>query len=131
MFLLPLSVLGSSALLPSDPNASASARSLFASLAALSGAPKLKMAFGAQRTNQEGVHFSAMDGSGNRSDILTNTGEWPSVFGFNFGSLTNGFSDVAANAASLPNVVAAAKRAGELGGIIAPQCSRLAPGVWP
>ena len=119
MFLLPLSVLGSSALLPSDPNASASARSLFASLAALSGAPKLKMAFGAQRTNQEGVHWSAMDGSGNRSDILTNTGEWPSMFGFNFGSLTNGFSDVAANAASLPNVVAAAKRAGELGGIIA------------
>jgi hypothetical protein len=55
-----------------------------------------------------------MTGAANRSDILKDTGDWPAIFGFNFGSLTNNNDP-----GPKPNVVEAAKHAAALGGIIA------------
>jgi hypothetical protein len=101
---------------PSDANATSAARSLFARLAALSSEPQLKIAFGQQRANEQGVGWSDLSGAVNRSDILTDTGDWPAVFGFNFASMTD-------TNASTPRVLeatlAAAKRAAAAGGIIA------------
>ena len=71
---------------PSDKNATAATRSLFARLAHISATPGLKFAFGQQRANQEGRGWQDMSGAANRSDILTDTGDWPAVFGFNFAS---------------------------------------------
>ena len=100
---------------PCDPNATAATRVLLAQLAQLSSAPALRMAFGQQRANEEGIGWSDLSGAANRSDILTVTGDWPAVFGFNFGSLTRGPNTTA----QTPNVLQAAKRAADVGGIIA------------
>jgi len=109
---------------PSDPNATAQTRGLFARLALLSSAPTLRMAFGQQRANEEGMGWTDLSGAANRSDILTDTGDWPAVFGFNFGSLTdppklNPDGDATATATATPNVLAAARRAAAVGGIVA------------
>ena len=60
---------------PSDPNATAATRALLAGLARLSSAPALQVAFGQQRANEEGVGWSDLSGTANRSDILTGTGD--------------------------------------------------------
>jgi len=95
---------------PSDPNATAATRALLAGLARLSSAPALQLAFGQQRANEEGVGWSDLSGAANRSDILTDTGDWPAVFGFNWGSMTTN---------NKSQVVEASKRAAAVGGIVA------------
>ena len=101
------------AAVPSDTNATAATRALYAKLALLSSTPPLRMAFGQQRANEQGVGWSDLSGAANRSDILTNTGDWPAVFGFNFGSIT-----ATALAGRSAAVLEAARRAAAVGGII-------------
>ena len=76
------------------------------------GALVPSQAFGQQRANEEGVGWKDLSGASNRSDILTDTGDWPAVFGFNFGQLTSDESTAS-------GVPAAAARAAAVGGIVA------------
>eukprot|EP01049_Picozoa_sp_SAG25_P015308 SAG25_NODE_3060_length_1239_cov_1.082456_1_plen_197_part_10 len=98
---------------PSDPQASAATRALFTLLAQLSAAPQLQLALGQQRANQEGRGWQSMSGDANRSDILTGTGDWPVVFGFNFAALTGDPEK------TVPEYIRAIKDVGALGGIVA------------
>jgi hypothetical protein len=54
-----------------------------------------------------------MSGAANCSDILTDTGDWPAVFGFNFASLVNNPEK------TVPEYIKAIKDVGDLGGIAA------------
>lgn len=101
------------AVLPSDPNASAATRSVLARLAQISAVPQLQMAFGQQRANQQGRGWQSMSGAANRSDILTDTGDWPAVFGFNFASILR---DPQKN---IDVYIMAVKRVGAIGGLVA------------
>jgi mannan endo-1,4-beta-mannosidase len=102
---------------PADPQANAATRSLLARLAQVSAAPQLQMALGQQRANQQGRGWEDMSGDANRSDILTATGDWPAVFGFNFGSVINGNKQHSEKI--IPEYIKAINDVGALGGIVA------------